>query len=221
MSEIIRTEDLSRSFQELEPVQNVNISVNSGEFVTLLGRSGSGKSTLLGLLGGLDRPTSGRVFLADNDLNELNEDELALLRRRNVGFVFQAFHLIPTLPAVENVAFPLYPERISSGDRKSRATALLRKMGLENRAHHLPSKLSGGERQRVAIARALINNPKLIFCDEPTGNLDSKTGNEIIDLLVQLNKENSVSLFMVTHDEAIAEKSDRSFIMKDGEVKES
>ncbi|MBI4963513.1 MAG: ABC transporter ATP-binding protein [Desulfomonile tiedjei] len=221
MNEIIKTHNLCKSFQGIEPARNVNISVNRAEFVTLLGPSGSGKSTLLALMGGLESPSAGTVFLEGQDLSQLDEDQLALLRRDKVGFVFQTFNLIPTLPAIENVGIPLYPTRISSQERRDRARALLKKVGLEERSANLPSQLSGGERQRVAIARALINEPSLVLCDEPTGNLDSKTGQEIIDLLRQLNSENGVTLFMVTHDKAIAKQAHRSLFMNDGEVRES
>lgn len=221
MNEIIVTRNLSKRFNGVEPVKNVSLSVNLGQFATLLGPSGSGKSTLLALIGGLENLSSGNVLIDGVNLEHLDEDQLALLRREKVGFVFQAFNLIPTLPAVENVGFPLYPTRVPAKERKQRAMALLKKVGLEKRAANLPSELSGGERQRVAIARALINNPHLILCDEPTGNLDSKTGKEIIELLVQLNADRDLTIFMVTHDDNVARYAHRSFFMSDGEVTES
>ncbi|MEW6114495.1 MAG: ABC transporter ATP-binding protein [Thermodesulfobacteriota bacterium] len=221
MNNIIITRELSKYFDGVEPVRNVNLSVDRGEFVTLLGPSGSGKSTLLGLIGGLESPSSGEVRLEGRNLAELDEDQLALLRRDKVGFVFQTFNLIPTLPAIENVGFPLYPTGVPIKERKERSMELLRKVGLENRSRNLPSELSGGERQRVAIARALINNPSLVLCDEPTGNLDSKTGAEIIELLTHLNGERGLTIFMVTHDENVAQYAHRSFFMSDGEVTES
>lgn len=221
MNEIIVTQNLSKYFDGVEPVRNVNLSVNRGEFATLLGASGSGKSTLLGLIGGLESPSDGHVLISGQDLGKLNEDQLALLRREKVGFVFQAFNLIPTLPAIENVAFPLYPTRVPAQERKDRAMELLRKVGLEKRSTNLPSELSGGERQRVAIARALINNPSLILCDEPTGNLDSETGKDIIELLAQFNADSDLTIFMVTHDDKVAQYANRSFFMSDGEVAES
>lgn len=221
MNSIIVTHNLIKNFNGVVPVNNVNISVNRGELVTLLGASGSGKSTLLALLGGLESPSSGDVLLDGQDLGRLNEDQLALMRREKVGFVFQAFNLIPTLPAVENVGFPLYPTKVPAQERKDRSMELLAKVGLEKRAANLPSELSGGERQRTAIARALINDPSVVFCDEPTGNLDSKTGKEIIELLSKLNAEKQVTVFMVTHDEKITQYAHRSFVMSDGEVTES
>jgi putative ABC transport system ATP-binding protein len=221
MNEIIITRELSKYFDGVEPVRNVNLSVDRGEFVTLLGPSGSGKSTLLGLMGGLESPSSGEVFIEGRNLAELDEDQLALLRRDKVGFVFQTFNLIPTLPAIENVGFPLYPTRVPARERRERSMELLRKVGLEQRAGNLPSELSGGERQRVAIARALINDPSVVLCDEPTGNLDSKTGAEIIELLTHLNAERSLTIFMVTHDDNVARFAHRSFFMSDGEVTQS
>jgi putative ABC transport system ATP-binding protein len=218
MNNSIETVNLYKRFNGATPVKNVNISIRQGEFVTLLGPSGAGKSTLLALVAGLERPSEGTVYIDGQDISELSEDQLALLRREKVGFVFQAFRLIPTLPAVENVAFPLYPAKISSSERRALAMDLLKKVGLEGLWKNLPSELSGGERQRVAIARALINKPKLIFCDEPTGNLDSKTGQEIVELLVGLNRESGACVLMVTHDEKIAQYSERSLFMKDGEV---
>ena len=218
---VIDVKDVSKHFGDVTPVRGVDFQVQKGEFITLLGPSGSGKTTLLGLLAGFEQPSDGSVSLHDEELTDMSEDELALLRRRMVGFVFQAFHLIPTLNALENVAFPLYPVKMSGQERKERAKLLLDKMGLGARADHLPSKLSGGERQRVAIARALINDPEILFCDEPTGNLDSATGKEILNLLIDLNKNEGVTIFMVTHDREIAKLSDRSLYMTDGEVRES
>ncbi len=220
MNEILRTEELHKSFNGLEVVNNVNLKVDQGELVALLGPSGSGKSTLLGIMAGLESPTKGHVYIDDRKLEDLSEDQLALLRREKVGFVFQAFHLIPTISALENVAFPLYPVNLSSAERTDRARTLLDQVGLAHRWKHRPAELSGGERQRTAIARALVNKPKLIFCDEPTGNLDSKTGREIMDLLLGLNQEKGVSLFVVTHDQNIADNANRIFEMQDGEVRE-
>ncbi len=221
MKTIIEARNVSKRFGDLVPVNRVNLSVKSGEFVTLVGRSGSGKSTLLGLLAGLDTPSDGQILINERDITRLSEDELALLRRNQVGFVFQSFHLIPTLSALENIALPLYPVDMALQEKRKKARKLLAQVGLSERADHLPTRLSGGERQRVAIARALINQPDIIFCDEPTGNLDSSTGREILDLLLQLNSEQQVTLFMVTHDEGIAKLSHRSLQMKDGEVTNS
>jgi len=218
MNNVITAQQLSKRFGELEPVKQVSFTVQAGEFVTLLGPSGSGKSTLLALAAGLETATSGRISLYDRDLSRMSEDELALMRREHVGFVFQSFHLISSLSALENVAFPLYPVKMTAAARRERAKELLTQVGLVDRAANLPSRLSGGERQRVAIARALVNRPGLIFCDEPTGNLDSASGKEILDLLLDLNARENMTIFMVTHDTAIAQLSHRSITMKDGEV---
>jgi putative ABC transport system ATP-binding protein len=221
MNKIIEAIKLSKRFENIEPVKQVDFSIERGEFVTLLGPSGSGKSTLLSLVAGLENPTSGQILLDGQDLSSLTEDDSALLRRENVGFVFQSFHLIPTLSALENIAFPLYPIKMDKGKKRKRARKLLSEVDLGKRADHLPSQLSGGERQRVAIARALVNQPKIIFCDEPTGNLDSSTGKEILDLLIKLNIDEKVTIFMVTHDTNIAKLSHRSLYMNDGEVSRS
>src|SRR4030043_823043 len=173
-SAILSGEELSKKYGSLEVVKGVSIRVDAGEFVCLVGKSGCGKTTLLSLLSGLERPTKGDVVLSGKKINGASEDELALFRRENVGFIFQSFNLIPTLSAWENIALPLFPIKMMSEERRGRATEPLRKMELGHRIEHLPSALSGGEKQRVAIARALVNHPKIIFADEPTGNLDSR-----------------------------------------------
>jgi putative ABC transport system ATP-binding protein len=215
---VITARNLSKHFGPVQPVREVNFTVQAGEFITLLGPSGSGKSTLLGLIAGLEQPSEGSIHLQGSEITDLNEDELALFRREHVGFVFQAFHLIPTLNSLENVAFPLYPVQMQEKERTDRAMDLLEKVGLGDRAAHPPARLSGGERQRVAIARSLINEPSILFCDEPTGNLDSTSGGEILDLLLQLNQNRKLTIFMVTHDKEIAQLSHRSLYMHDGEV---
>lgn len=214
----IAVEHVSKHFGAVQAVNDVSFTVEQGEFVTLLGPSGSGKSTLLGLLAGFEKASAGKITLRGQEFDNLDEDSLALIRRKSVGFVFQAFHLIPTLNSLENVVLPLYPIKMEEKDRYERAGSLLKQVGLGERTSHLPAKLSGGERQRVAIARALINNPSILFCDEPTGNLDSKTGKEILDLLIHLNQQQNVTLFMVTHDQEIAKLSSRSLYMQDGTV---
>ncbi len=199
-------------------VKNVSISIHAGEFVCLVGKSGCGKTTLLSLLSGLERPTKGDVVLNGKKINGASEDELALFRRGNVGFIFQSFNLIPTLSAWENVALPLFPLKMTGEERKRRATELLSQMELGHRTDHLPSALSGGEKQRVAIARALVNHPKIIFADEPTGNLDSATGDAIMEILNRLNTEKGVAILMVTHEVELAKKAERLVRMHDGEV---
>jgi putative ABC transport system ATP-binding protein len=218
VSELLRAESLSKSFGAVTAVHDVNLHIKSGEIVAIMGRSGSGKSTAMHLLTGLEQPSGGHVFYRGQDIAGLDEDALALWRRDNIGLVFQAFHLIPTLSALENVAFPLYPDGVSATERRQRAAARLEMVGLADRATHRPSRLSGGEQQRVAIARALINNPGLILADEPTGNLDSETGGDILSLFHRLRDEAGVSFLIVTHDDEVAAAADRVIRMKDGEI---
>jgi ABC-type lipoprotein export system ATPase subunit len=215
---IISTTDLNKTFDALQVVKGVNLSVKIGEFISIVGKSGSGKTTLLSLLSGLESPSSGRVTLNGTEITDSSENELALFRRNTVGFIFQSFHLIPTLSAWENVALPLFPVKMSAEKRRERALELLRQMEMEHRADHRPATLSGGEKQRVAIARALINKPKVVFADEPTGNLDSATSEAIMDTLKSLHADNGLSLVMVTHDLDLAGSSDRIVRMQDGEV---
>ena len=217
-SPILTATDLKKSFGNLEVVKAVSLSLEEGEFVSLVGKSGSGKTTLLSLLSTLELPTSGSVTLCGKDIVSASEEELALFRRANIGFIFQSFHLIPTLTAWENVAVPLFPEAISDKERKERAENLLEQMQLGHRLNHLPGKLSGGEKQRVAIARALINKPRIIFADEPTGNLDSQTGQAIMEILRHVNREQKVTILMVTHDAELAAQANRTLNMLDGVI---
>ena len=209
---------LSKRYGDLEVVKGVSLSIDAGEFVCLVGKSGCGKTTLLSLLSGLERPTAGQVKLDGKDITSATEDELALFRRENVGFVFQSFNLIPTLSAWENVALPLFPIKMTGDERRQRATRLLEKMDLGHRMAHLPSALSGGEKQRVAIARALVNHPKILFADEPIGNLDSATGDAIMEILNRLHTQDGVAILMVTHEAELAKTADRLIRMHDGEV---
>jgi putative ABC transport system ATP-binding protein len=217
-STILSGTDLSKKYGDLEVVKGVSLAIDSGEFVCLIGKSGCGKTTLLSLLSGLEKPTKGRVILNGKEMNGASEDTLALFRRENVGFIFQSFNLIPTLSAWENVALPLFPLKMTNEERRKRATDLLQKIDLGHRMEHLPSALSGGEKQRVAIARALVNHPKIIFADEPTGNLDSGTGEAIMDILNNLNRNEEVAVLMVTHEAELAKAANRLIRMKDGEV---
>jgi len=217
-SAILSGTDLSKKYGALEVVKGVSLAVKDGEFVCLVGKSGCGKTTLLSLLSGLEIPTQGKVRLDGREITASSEDELALFRRDNVGFIFQSFNLIPTLSAWENVALPLFPMKMESEERRRRATELLDKMELGLRTEHLPAALSGGEKQRVAIARALINNPKIIFADEPTGNLDSATGDAIMDILNKLHTEEGVAILMVTHEDELSKTANRLIRMKDGEI---
>ena len=198
-------------------VRDVNFNVKKGEFVSIVGKSGSGKTTLLSLLSGLERPSSGRVTLNGREITESSENELALFRREIVGFIFQSFHLIPTLSALENVALPLFPVKMTTRKTEGKSNGTLRQMEMEHRSDHRPATLSG-EKQRMAIARALVNSPKVVFADEPTGNLDSATSEAIMDILKRLHADNGLSLVMVTHDLDLAGLSDRVVLMQDGEV---
>jgi ABC-type lipoprotein export system ATPase subunit len=217
-SNILVGANLSKKFGELTIVKDVSLRVRDGEFVSLVGKSGSGKTTLLSLFSGLERPTNGQVMLNGKDITDASEDELALFRRDNVGFIFQSFNLIPTLSAWENVALPLFPIPMTERERRHRATQILEQMEMGHRTEHLPSALSGGEKQRVAIARSLINHPKIIFADEPTGNLDTATGDTIMAILNKLHKEQGMTMLMVTHDPELAKTADRVVRMQDGEV---
>jgi putative ABC transport system ATP-binding protein len=215
---LLTGEQVSKSYGPLEVVKRVSLAVAPAEFVCLVGKSGSGKTTLLALLSGMEQPTSGRIMLDNTDLTISTENDLALIRREKVGFIFQSFHLIPTLSAWENVALPLFPIKMAKQERRSRAVALLTRLELQHRLDHLPAALSGGEKQRVAIARALVNRPRIIFADEPTGNLDSASGSAIMDILKELQREAGVAILMVTHDHELAGRSDRIVRMQDGEV---
>jgi putative ABC transport system ATP-binding protein len=215
---ILRGAGLSKRYGDLEVVKGVSLTIDNGEFVCLTGKSGSGKTTLLSILSGLERPTSGHVKLDGKDITGATEDELAFFRRENVGFIFQSFNLIPTLSAWENVALPLFPMKMKGEERKRRATELLERMEMGHRMDHLPSALSGGEKQRVAIARALVTHPKILFADEPTGNLDSATGDTIMEILNRLHMKEKVAILMVTHEVELAKNADRLIRMHDGEV---
>lgn len=222
---VVEARNLSKSYAGKPPVralQDVTFSVRRGELVALQGPSGSGKSTLLHILGTIDPPTSGNLSICGTDPQALDTEALADFRRNNVGFVFQLFHLVAVLTAIENVMLPLVPYRRQyKFDLRDRAYELLRVVGIADRSHHLPGQLSGGEQQRVAIARALINQPSLILADEPTGNLDSAAGEQVLDLLHELNKARGVTVLVVTHDGAIASRADRVLSLRDGHLKES
>jgi len=199
-------------------LDGVDLELGSGEFVAIVGPSGSGKSTLLNLVGALDVPTTGRVHIAGQDIARLRDAELSALRNRHLGFVFQQFNLIPTLTAAQNVEVALAPMRMPRTERAERVHELLAAVGLGERAHHIPSKLSGGEQQRVAIARALANDPHVLLADEPTGNLDSSTGAEIIDLLLSLSGDQRRTVVLVTHDDDVAGRAERVVRMRDGRL---
>ncbi|MDE2981915.1 MAG: ABC transporter ATP-binding protein [Gemmatimonadota bacterium] len=218
---MIEARGLTRTFRSggrpLEVLKGVELEISAGQFVAVAGPSGSGKTTLLGLLAGLDRPTAGRVIIDGQDLDALTEDERARFRVNRVGFVFQTFHLLPTLTALENVLVPL---ELAGSDGTARASALLDRVGLGDRAHHYPVQLSGGERQRVSLARAFANRPRILFADEPTGNLDRETGARVAALLEQLNRDAGTTLVLVTHDGELAARADRILRLEGGRVVE-
>ena len=206
--------ELQAGHQAVKILQDISFDVPAGQVLAIVGPSGSGKSTLLGLLAGLDRPTQGSIRIHDTEISSLAESEMALFRRQQIGYVFQAFHLIPTLTALENVALPLELQGTAMGEQ--RATSLLHSVGLEHRLHHYPIQLSGGEQQRVALARAFISQPPLLLADEPTGNLDSATGDRIIDLLLELHQQHNNTLILVTHDPSLATRAQRTLTLRDG-----
>jgi putative ABC transport system ATP-binding protein len=223
MDVLYELDDVRKVFDGATPVQavaGVDLSIGRGEYVSVVGASGSGKTTLLQLLGTLDRPSGGTLQFEGRDTSRLSDSELADLRQQTLGFIFQQFNLIPTLTARQNVEAALAPSGIGSDERRDRARALLDRVGLGDRVDHLPSQLSGGEQQRVAIARALANDPDVLLADEPTGNLDSATSQEIIDLLRRLSRTEGLSIVLVTHDAAIAGGADRVVRMSDGRVVE-
>ena len=202
----------------VEIIRGINLEIPDRQFVAIMGPSGSGKSTLLGLIAGLDWPTSGSIEIDGVDITRLNEDKMALLRGRKLGFVFQAYHLVPTLTALENVMLPMEMLGDDIDAARPRAEYLLESVGLIDRQTHYPTQLSGGEQQRVALARAFMMKPSVLFADEPTGNLDSSNGQHILELLIRLNKEEGATLVMVTHDQALASHADRHVFLADGKV---
>lgn len=208
--------ELAAGNQIVQILHNISFEVSAKQVLAIVGPSGSGKSTLLGLLAGLDQPTHGSIHIHGTNITTLTESAMAHFRRRHIGYVFQAFHLIPTLTAIENVALPLELQGVSTGEE--RAKTLLQSVGLEQRFHHYPVQLSGGEQQRVALARAFISHPPLLLADEPTGNLDSSTGSRVIDLLWQLHEQHDSTLILVTHDTALAARAQRILTLRDGAI---
>ena len=213
------TKTYHQGVKEIHALRNISLTIAKGEFLSIMGPSGSGKSTLLNLIGGLDQPTSGEIFIDNIPLHGISDDELTLIRRRRIGFIFQFFNLLPILTAAENVGLPLLLEGIPFSKVKPQAEALLRKVGLAERIEHRPEQLSGGEMQRVAIARALIANPAVLLADEPTGNLDSRTSEDIFRLLIGLHAEGQ-TIVMVTHDRSAAGHGTRLITLKDGALAE-
>ncbi|WP_289061768.1 ABC transporter ATP-binding protein [uncultured Zobellia sp.] len=220
MSKILKITGLERTYtsgnKQLTVLHDITFDVEKGQTFSIVGPSGSGKTTLLGLCAGLDAPNAGSVALCGQDLNTLNEDERAQLRNKEVGFIFQNFQLLPTLTALENVSVPL--ELQGAKDATEKSKNLLEKVGLKDRLHHYPSQLSGGEQQRVALARAFANSPSILFADEPTGNLDTETGEKVIQLLLDLNKENGTTLVIITHDLELANRTQQILRLKGGKI---
>lgn len=220
MEEILRVENLTKKYgkeeNEVIAVNNMSFSINKGEFVSIVGSSGSGKSTLLHLLGGVDRPTSGKVYIEGKDIYSLDNDKLAIFRRRQVGLIYQFYNLLPILNVEENITLPcdLDGKKVN----EDRLKELLNTLGLENRKKHLPNQLSGGQQQRVSIGRALMNNPAIVLADEPTGNLDSKSSDEIVELLKMSNKKFNQTIIMITHDLEIAKLANRIIKIEDGKI---
>lgn len=220
--ELLKVEDISKIYgdgeNEVKALDHVSFSVQKGEFVAVTGPSGSGKSTLLHILGGVDRPTNGKVWVEGVDIGQMNETKLAIFRRRQVGLIYQFYNLIPILDVEENITLPLFLDR--QPVVREYLDSLIRDLGLSERIHHLPGQLSGGQQQRVAIGRALITHPAIILADEPTGNLDQKNSREIISLLKEANEKYHQTVVMITHDESIALKCDRILYMEDGHIQE-
>ena len=223
MSEyLIETDKLKKTYRvgeaEIVAVNMIDLKIAKGEFVALMGPSGSGKTTFLNLVSGLEKPTSGKVYFEGNDLTELNEAELTLLRRQKIGFVFQLYNLIPVLTALENVELPTVAAGLPREEGRRKSLKMLERVDLKGRLNHKPSELSGGEQQRVAIARALVNDPTSIIADEPTGSVDTKTGLGLVGLLTELNKERGVTIILATHNQLMAEHADRVIEMRDGKI---
>jgi putative ABC transport system ATP-binding protein len=215
MKKIAKTYEMGEAM--VHALKEINLEVEAGEFISIVGPSGSGKSTLMNLIGCLDRPSEGEYHLDGEKVSELNDDELAHIRNKKIGFVFQTFNLLPRTNCLHNVELPLLYSNVARKEREKKALDLLRRVGLGERVYHNPNELSGGERQRVAIARALVNDPAIVLADEPTGNLDSKTGSEIMAIFTELNKEGK-TIVLVTHERYIADYSHRIITLRDGEV---
>lgn len=218
MPPLIRAEHLKKVYTDgnVTALDDVSLEIQPGEYISIMGPSGSGKSTLLHMLGGLDRPTSGEVFLQGEPVSKMKS--LDEVRSRLVGFVFQSFHLLPNLTVAENVQLPMFETKMTPQEREARSLELLPVVGIEHRAKHLASKLSVGERQRVAIARSLANEPIVLLADEPTGNLDSKTGEDILELFERLNREHETTIVMITHDQGVADRAGRQIFFRDGKI---
>ncbi len=219
---VIRIKNVKKYYQmgkeKIQAVDGISLNIRQGEVCCLLGKSGSGKSTLLNLIAGLEKPSSGEIIFNKKHIERMNEDQLADFRQKYVGFVFQSYNLLPTLTAMENVTLPLIFKNVPLKERNERAMEMLKAVGLEDRAHHKPHEMSGGQQQRVSIARAFINSPQVVFADEPTGNLDTRTTYEMMDLITALAKKNNQTLVIVTHDLELSDYADRIVMLSDGQV---
>ncbi|MBM4031312.1 MAG: ABC transporter ATP-binding protein [Planctomycetes bacterium] len=219
---IVRTRQVTKVYRmgkvEVHALKGVDLEIRAGEYISIMGPSGSGKTTLFNMVGGLDKPTGGKVYIEEVDVAQLDAYELAWLRCRKIGYIFQTFNIIPVMTALENVTLPMVFAGLTTDEARDKGVGLLQRVGLGDRLSHKPFELSGGQQQRVAIARAMANDPSLILADEPTGNLDIKTGTEIIELLKQLNKENAVTIISATHDHKMLSASDRIVWIRDGKV---
>ena len=219
---IVRTREVTKAYRmgkiEVRALKGVTLEIRAGEYISIMGPSGSGKTTLFNMVGGLDKPTSGKVYIEEVDVAQLDAYELAWLRCRKIGYIFQTFNIIPVMTALENVTLPMVFAGLSTDEARDKGVELLDRVGLRDRLSHKPFELSGGQQQRVAVARAMANDPSLILADEPTGNLDIKTGTEIIELLKQLNKENGVTVISATHDHKMLSASDRIVWIRDGKI---
>ncbi len=219
---VIRIKNVKKYYQmgkeNIQAVDGISLNIRQGEVCCLLGKSGSGKSTLLNLIAGLEKPSSGEIIFNKKHIERMNEDQLADFRQKYVGFVFQSYNLLPTLTAMENVTLPLIFKNVPLKERNERAMEMLKAVGLEDRAHHKPHEMSGGQQQRVSIARAFINSPQVVFADEPTGNLDTRTTYEMMDLITALAKKNNQTLVIVTHDLELSDYADRIVMLSDGQI---
>ena len=219
---IVRTRDVTKVYKmgkvEVHALRGVSLEIRAGEYISIMGPSGSGKTTLFNMVGGLDKPTSGKVYIEEVDVAQLDAYELAWLRCRKIGYIFQTFNIIPVMTALENVTLPMVFAGMTTDEAREKGVELLKRVGLGDRLHHKPFELSGGQQQRVAIARAMANDPSLILADEPTGNLDIKTGTEIIELLKELNEERGVTVISATHDHKMLSASDRIVWIRDGKI---
>lgn len=219
---MIKVENLRKVYkigtEKVVALDNVSLEIEKGEFCCIVGTSGSGKSTLLNQLAGLEKPTKGRVLIDGQNISKMTEKQLAIFRQNTIGFIFQSYNLMPTLTSIENVAFPLMFKGVEKSVREKKAIAILKEMNMESRMHHKPTELSGGQQQRVGIARAFVGHPKVIFADEPTGNLDSKTTEQVMEMLLDISEKNNITFVMVTHDPQLAKKAKRVVTLVDGHI---